>query len=74
LTFYRNGTSVATPADASTGLANVSVVLLAYNNGGAIQSFSADQIAGGGINSTQANNFYSRLHVYLQTIGETTAC
>lgn len=78
IALYKNGSSVATPADTSTGLANENMFVGAYNLGGTASANSGDQIAyafvSGGLTPTQASNVYSRLHTFLVAVGAASGC
>jgi hypothetical protein len=78
IALYQNGSSVATPTDASLALASQDLYVGGYNSSGTAQDFSADQIAyaiiGGGLSSTQAGNVYSRLHTFLVAVGASSGC
>lgn len=75
IALYQNGTSIATPTDASLALSqiNENVFILAYDNTGTPTSFTGDQVGyafwGAGLNSTQVTNVYTRLHNYMSAVG-----
>lgn len=73
IALYKNGSSVATPSDPSGTLSGYPAYIMAYNSYGTPFNHSADQLAeahfGGGFTSTQANNFYSRMHTYYAAVG-----
>lgn len=75
---YKNGSAFQSDSISDSGIDNGAVVVFAFNSNGTIGSFTADTLAyafaGGGLNSTNASNIYSRLHTYSQTIGQTTGC
>jgi hypothetical protein len=75
---YQNGTSIATPTDASTGRAAIGVLIMAFNNAGITADWTADQVGyaffGGGLTSGQASSIYSRLHTYLSAVGAPSGC
>lgn len=83
VSLYLNGSSVASVStDTSGAPSNNRVFLSALGDGTAgsntASQFSSDNLAyffvGTGFTGTQIGNIYSRLHTYLQAVGETTAC
>jgi hypothetical protein len=75
LALYLNGSSIATPADTSGALIGQAIDVMAFNNNGTTNDFTADKIAyaffGGGLTSTQAGNVRTRLNTYYTAVGGT---
>lgn len=74
---YKNGSAIITGAtNASAARTNIDFYVLANNSGGTAGSFSDDQCAafwlGGGLNSTEAGNLYTRIQTYLIAVGAIT--
>jgi hypothetical protein len=79
IALYKNGSSVATPSDTSTGLPPVDLSIGAFNtDAGGIVDFSADLLAytfaGGGLTPTQIANDNSIMHAYLVAVGAPSGC
>ncbi|MDE1902158.1 MAG: hypothetical protein KGI37_11065 [Alphaproteobacteria bacterium] len=80
LSLYLNGntTPVATSATASGSLPVNNVITVFAQGAATPTGFSGDGLAyifwGKGLTATQVNQIYSRLHTYLQAVGETAGC
>jgi hypothetical protein len=72
-TLYEDGTAQATDSTASVGNPGLEAYVLARNNNGTADNFTAHQhvmaMIGSGFTSTDANNFRSRISTYMATIG-----
>jgi hypothetical protein len=69
---WKNSTKVATGTIASNGLANVAMLINAYNDGGSIFYYSLKDCAfasvGNGLNDTEAANFYTLIQNFQTTL------
>lgn len=72
---YLNGAANTSSSASSTGLATLSVLILAEREGtsGAASAFSADQLSaafvGGGLTATQAGQIAARINAYMTALG-----
>ena len=70
---YRNGSSIGTSAVASTGLCNIDVYELGYNNagalGGAHDNRCAASFVGGSLTSTENADLFTAIEAYLDAVG-----
>ena len=75
---FSNNTTPSVVTKTSNGVPTIQLYVMGYNNSGTAGNFDADQVAyvffGGTFTTTQIGNIHSRLHTYLQAVGETTAC
>jgi hypothetical protein len=69
---YKNGSSIVTNTDSSTGLPGVTVVTLGMNSNNTIHGSNVQAAMasiGSSLSSTDASNFYTRLRTYMTAVG-----
>jgi hypothetical protein len=78
LTVYVNGSSAGTDTSSVVSLLNVNIYIAGANGNGSVGQVVSDVLGyafvGGGLTSTQANNLYSRLHTYMNTVSPGSGC